>query len=274
MNTYIIGDIHGCYDELKYLLRKVNFNFKKDKLWITGDLIFKGPKSIEVLKFIYKIRKKVNIVLGNNDITLIKITYFKEKSLLDKKLLNFLKTTKFKKIILWLKNQNLIKICEKKKIIMVHAGIHFEWNIKTLKKYNIKTKKIISNIEKFPVLFKKIYNNNKANIWKKKMNFIEKISFTINSLTRMRFYYKNKKLDFKKKNINQNTNKYFIPWFYLKNKNLKKYTIIFGHWSSLYLYKNIKKKNNYIGLDTGCYFGGYLSILNLKNKKIYKTKKF
>ena len=67
MPTYLIGDVHGCYDELMALLEQVDFNPKKDNLWLTGDLVSRGPKSLQVLRYVYSLGDAVRIVLGNHD---------------------------------------------------------------------------------------------------------------------------------------------------------------------------------------------------------------
>ncbi len=276
MSTYIIGDIHGCYDELKILLKKIKFNHLKDKLWITGDLIFRGPKSIKTLKFLYSIKKSLKIVLGNNDIAFLKYNYLKNKNipnnLFNEKFLKFLKTKKAKKIVNWIKKQKLIRICNKKKIIMVHAGIPIEWNIKTILKETKKTQKLIKNIENYPLIFNKIYENNNINKWSKKMNLINKLSFTLNSLTRMRYYYNNNKnlmLNYFFKNPPKQSSKKLIPWYKIKNNIPKNYNIIFGHWASI---KDEILPKRKICIDKGCCWGGHLSLIKWSNKKIYKQK--
>ncbi len=277
MSTYIIGDIHGCYDELKLLLNKVKFNYSKDKLWITGDLIFRGPKSIKILTFLYSIKKNIKIVLGNNDISFLKYNYFHKNktlnNLFNEKFLNFLNTKKAKKILNWIKKQKLVRICTKKKIIMVHAGIPIEWNMKTILKECKRTQKVIKNIQKYPLIFNKIYENNKINRWSKKMSSINKISFTLNSFTRMRYYSNDKTLmlNYNFKNSPNNIKyKNIIPWYKLKNKNIPKdYHIIFGHWASI---RNEKLPEKIICIDKGCCWGGHLSLIKWNNKKIYKQK--
>ena len=68
MANYAVGDIQGCYKEFDKGLKKINFNEKKDRLWISGDLINRGPDSLKTLEKIYSIRSIVNIVLGNHDL--------------------------------------------------------------------------------------------------------------------------------------------------------------------------------------------------------------
>ena len=71
MSTYVIGDVHGCFDELKKLLKKISFNPSKDSIIFTGDLVNRGNQSLEVLEFCMK-EKSIETVLGNHDVFLIK----------------------------------------------------------------------------------------------------------------------------------------------------------------------------------------------------------
>ena len=71
MSHYVIGDVQGCYDELVALCTKVKFDPQKDKLIFAGDLVNRGPKSLEVLNFCIENRKSVKAVLGNHDFYLL-----------------------------------------------------------------------------------------------------------------------------------------------------------------------------------------------------------
>ena len=73
MSTYLIGDVHGCYDELIALLEQVEFNPETDTLWLTGDLVARGPGSLEVLRFVKQLGDSVRIVLGNHDLHLLAV---------------------------------------------------------------------------------------------------------------------------------------------------------------------------------------------------------
>ena len=68
MSTYAVGDIQGCYKALKKLLKKASFSVNKDHLWCVGDLINRGPNSLDTLKFLQDIDDSVKIVLGNHDL--------------------------------------------------------------------------------------------------------------------------------------------------------------------------------------------------------------
>ena len=68
MANYVIGDIQGCFDEYSLLLNKIKFDSKKDFIWLTGDLINRGPASLSVLKHVYDNRKAIKTVLGNHDL--------------------------------------------------------------------------------------------------------------------------------------------------------------------------------------------------------------
>lgn len=73
MATYLIGDVHGCYDELIALLHKVEFTPGKDTLWLTGDLVARGPGSLDVLRYVKSLGDSVRLVLGNHDLHLLAV---------------------------------------------------------------------------------------------------------------------------------------------------------------------------------------------------------
>ena len=68
--TVIIGDIHGCYDELSQLLEKLHFG-SDDRVLAVGDLTVKGPKSREVLD-LFANDRRFSSVIGNHDRALVR----------------------------------------------------------------------------------------------------------------------------------------------------------------------------------------------------------
>nr|BET44369.1 MAG: bis(5'-nucleosyl)-tetraphosphatase (symmetrical) ApaH [Candidatus Aschnera chinzeii] len=272
MNTYLIGDVHGCLQELKTLLKKVNFNLNTDTVWFTGDLVSRGPKSLEVLRYIKHLGSSAKIVLGNHDLELINTyvnkTYNK-------------KTDDFKKILLaydanelihWLRCQPLLQIDKNKKIIMSHAGISPEWTLHTAIKCAYEINFLLRS-NKYKMFFKNIYNNNTTYQWtnKNKLQKILRLQYSINAFTRMRFCNLDGTLNMQFKGNPKNTPLTVLPWFNMPLKIPKYYNIIFGHWSAL---EGKNTPNKIYALDTGCCWGGKLTLLDWKKKIYYYQSSF
>ncbi|QCI19246.1 symmetrical bis(5'-nucleosyl)-tetraphosphatase [Buchnera aphidicola] len=264
MSTYFIGDIHGCYKELILLLKKINFCPKKDELWTTGDLVGRGKHSLEVLRYLFSLGKSAKIVLGNHDLNLI--LAYKNRKYMKHYMDKIFNAPDHSKLISWLRKTPIARINEKKKFILSHAGIYPQWNLPKIKLYSKKIKNMLLGNNFFNIL--EMIRGNNSTIWQDNNSSIEKIKFIINAFTRMRFCLKDGTLELNSK-INPKfiKNKNLIPWFNIKNSNLKNFTIIFGHWSSLNGQGTPKK---IIALDTGCCWGGSLSVLKWEEKIIVK----
>lgn len=122
MATYAIGDIQGCFESLKRLLKKIHFRFDRDKLWIAGDLVHRGEDSLGTLRFLYEHRQQVTAVLGNHDLHLLALAHG-AKHLADKEqdLAKILRAKDSDRLLSWL--QTLPLLVHKKGYTMVHAGI-------------------------------------------------------------------------------------------------------------------------------------------------------
>ncbi|MFT8229698.1 MAG: symmetrical bis(5'-nucleosyl)-tetraphosphatase [Enterobacterales bacterium] len=268
MSIYFIGDVHGCFYELNEALNIINFNPKKDTLWFTGDLIARGPDSLKVINLLYTLRNNIRIVLGNHELNLLSIYYGITDNSSKNKIHDILSSSNAEKLINWLRFQPFLQIDKIKKIIMVHAGIFPTWTINNTIKYANEISHFLKS-KNYRLLLYTLYNS-ESNIWKNNLFGLSKLQFNLNVFTRMRYIYKEYILDMKHKNSPKHTSKSMIPWFLLLNNSIyKKYNIIFGHWSSL-MGKNTP--SNIYGLDTGCCWGNYLTILHWNSKKIFKIK--
>ncbi|XBC44494.1 MAG: symmetrical bis(5'-nucleosyl)-tetraphosphatase [Buchnera aphidicola (Schlechtendalia peitan)] len=269
MSTYFVGDIHGCYNELMQLLERVSFDEKIDHLWLTGDLINRGPNSIEVLRLISSLNYNAHVVLGNHDLNLIAIyDNIKCKKSINEIIANILKSKDIDYLIHWLRQKPLLQIDTVRKIIMVHAGLHPFWNIQLAESYSKKIQSILCNSNN-DVSFKDIFNNSIVEYTNDESKELESLTFSLNVFTKMRYCYCDGTLNIYCKQSPSIDTYPMIPWFSIRNNNLNGYFLFFGHWASL---KNDLTPKNIIALDTGCCWGGTLSMFRFEDNMWFYQK--
>ncbi len=275
MANYAVGDIQGCYEEFEKGLKKIKFNQKKDYLWLTGDLINRGPDSLKTLEKIYELRSRVHIVLGNHDLHFLARYYSGRKKQKSDTLKEVLKDSDCKKYAEFLIKQPFffskkIKLSNgsKKKIIMVHAGLPHDLSYKDCLRLNKLSQKFIQKDPK-KNLKKIFFHHRKTNF--KITSLQDKLSFFINALTRIRICDDNGKILFSFKKGLKDLPYNYLPWFKLKiNAIQEKDYLIFGHWAAL---NGKTRKKNIMGLDTGCVWGNKLTFIRLEDKKKILDKK-
>tara|TARA_B100000683_G_C12411386_1_gene523942 strand:+ start:339 stop:1154 length:816 start_codon:yes stop_codon:yes gene_type:complete len=264
MATYAIGDIQGCYDSLIMALKKISFDKNKDQIYFVGDLVNRGEKSLETLRFIKNLGSAANVVLGNHDLHLL-AQFFKENRDNSKKdtLQEIFDAPDKKDLIDWLRHQPLFNYDKEKNIAFVHAGIFPLWTIEDTKAYAKEVESVLRGNNYLAFLLN-MYGD-QPNSWSEKLEGINRLRFITNSLTRIRFCRPNADLDFKEKMspVNQKDIN-LIPWFKHPKRVQKNTKIIFGHWSTLGYFQG----DNVWGIDSGCAWGGSLTIIKIGSKKI------
>ena len=275
MANYAVGDIQGCYKEFDKGLKKINFNEKKDRLWISGDLINRGPDSLKTLERIYSIRSSVNIVLGNHDLHFLARHYADRKAAKNDTLEELLASSKCEKYAKFLLKQPFVfskkiklKNGDKKKYIMVHAGLPHYLTFKECMNLNKLSQEFLNKNPKKNL--KRIFFHHRKNNFKI-ISMKDKLTFFINAVTRIRICDKEGKIMFAFKKGLKDLPYNFIPWFKLKISALTRDDrLIFGHWAAL---NGKTNKQNIIGLDTGCVWGNKLTFVRLEDSKKYFIKK-
>ncbi len=263
---WAIGDLQGCYDPFKRLLKKIDFDFDRDELWIVGDLINRGKHSLETLEFVYQRRQKIKIVLGNHDIGLIAAYYGLKKS--NEYIEPILNSKKVDKYIKWLRELPFFYADESVGCCMSHAGISPLFTLDDAKRWSDILQKKLQSDELKSWLKEMIQNRDmvlKFGASQKQDEY-----YAISSFTRMRYCYENGDLELENKNSPSSLEslKYVKPWFNIENRKQIDKKIIFGHWSTLGIYED----ENVIALDSGCVWGGSLSAYNLDTGKIVSVK--
>jgi bis(5'-nucleosyl)-tetraphosphatase (symmetrical) len=261
MATYAIGDIQGCHDELQRLLEKVRFDPAADRLWLTGDLVNRGPKSLEVLRFVHQLGDSAVTVLGNHDLHLLALWqhqhhHFKSNDTLA----GIFEAEDSETLLHWLRRQPLMHYDAELDIAMLHAGLPPQWGRDQALACAAEVEAVLQG-PRFHEFLGHMYGNKPA-LWSEQLRGWDRLRFIVNCFTRLRFCTLDGRLDFKHKghpDAQQTAD--HLPWFRIPQRHSRELRIVFGHWSTLGLYQ----QDNVHAIDTGCLWGGELTALKLED---------
>jgi len=265
MTTYAIGDIQGCYKELRQLLKLIHFSSDKDKLWFVGDLVNRGPDSLSVLRFIRDLGDNAISVLGNHDLHMLGVLYGVEKPRKKDTFGEIISAKDLDTIIEWICSLPLMHIDKESKHILVHAGIYPDWSVEEAQNYAKEMENVLQS-DRCIDFIKNMYGS-KPGRWSPSLKGWDRLRFITNSFTRMRFCTADLKLDMKYKGPPGSQPNGLIPWYLLRNNELRQYKILMGHWSTL----GDVNDPELITLDTGCLWGGKLTAYSLESPSCYTS---
>jgi bis(5'-nucleosyl)-tetraphosphatase (symmetrical) len=261
MTRYAIGDIQGCYEELRSLLQRIHFSADKDQLWFVGDLVNRGPQSLETLRFVKDLGDNAIVVLGNHDLHLLALALGKrEKSKSGDTLDEVLDAKDCDLLIEWLLRRPLAHYDEAKKDLLIHAALIPPWTVATALELSREVQKALRDDPH--KLFEQMYGNS-PDEWSESLKGADRLRFTINVFTRVRVCTAEGKIDLKMKGSPSKARPPFRPWFEFEQRRSKEARLIFGHWSAA----GYVSTNGIVGLDTGCVWGGALTALDLDSDR-------
>lgn len=261
MADYAIGDVQGCYDSLMLLLEKIEFDERVDRLWFVGDLVNRGPKSLNVLQFVKNLPIKPRVVLGNHDLHLLCKIYLQDVPLLKGDTLNdIINSPDVYDYAEWLRRQPLLYHDLSLNVVMTHAGIAPNWSLGLAKKLAQELEQVLAG-PNFLDFLQNMYGN-EPNYWSGALKGIDRLRAICNYFTRMRFCDSKGCLNLSYKGTVANAPQGLTPWFAAPNRVPIDATIVFGHWASL---RGECDKPCIYAIDTGCLWGGSLTALNLDN---------
>lgn len=264
MATYIVGDIHGCYDELQQLLEIADFNSAEDELWVTGDLVARGPKSLETLRFLKGLGNRSRVVLGNHDLHLLAIHQGLQANKKKYQLSPILNAPDCDELLTWLRQQPLLRRHPEFNFVMVHAGISPQWTIKQAEKLAGEVEQHLQS-DNFKWLLKEMYGDHPES-WSDELKGIERQRFIISAFTRMRYCFLDGALEFDNKLAPEHTDDSELkPWFEIETLD-RSSDILFGHWAALLGRVN---QSGIYGLDTGYIWGNSLTMLRWQDKQLF-----
>jgi len=260
MSTYAIGDLQGCYSEFRRLLDKIEFDPAQDKLWLTGDLVNRGPKSLKTLRFVKSLGDATITVLGNHDLHLIAAHAFPYRYPPSADLESIISADDGDELIAWLRQKPLLHFDRKLNSVLVHAGIPAPWTIEDALCHAQEFSTVLQR-DDYRIFLPAMYGD-QPNKWSEQLEGADRLRFFVNAFTRMRFCDRQGRLTFTEKNNPNNAPADLLPWFKVPKRKNSDVRIIFGHWSTLgYL-----REKNLLGLDTGCVWGGKLTAAKIDKK--------
>ena len=261
MAVYAIGDLQGCYDSFRNLLDKLKFNPNKDRLWLTGDLVNRGSKSLKTLRFVRSLGNSAKVVLGNHDLHLLAVAHgIGDATDRFGSLAKILHADDRDELLDWLRRRPLAHYSKKLNTLLVHAGLPPQWTVRKtlLRADEVETKLRGSNYVKF---LGRMYGNS-PDRWSGDLSGNKRLRFIVNCLTRIRMVDKKGQLDFEHKGPPGDARKGLKPWFEVEDPAWEGTRIVFGHWSAL----GLIIRPDLICVDTGCVWGRQLTAVQLSNR--------
>lgn len=257
MATYAIGDVQGCDAQLGRLLTLLKFSPDRDRLWLVGDLVNRGPESLKVLRRVRALGDAATVVLGNHDLHLLAVghgkAHLREGDTLD----DILNAQDRDVLLDWLAARPLLHEDPDLNMVMVHAGLAPEWDQTLARQCAREFEKALRKDPK--KLFDGMYGD-EPNRWDEDLSGDARLRFIVNCFTRLRYVDAEGRLVLKAKGSPRKAaGKSLIPWFEVKHARWRGPRIIFGHWSTLGYYRD----DHVTGLDTGCVWGDKLTALRL-----------
>lgn len=269
MSTYAIGDVQGCYNELQRLLERIDFKAEVDRLWFTGDLVNRGPRSLEVLQFVKQLGDRAITVLGNHDLHLLSIAHGQElyHDKTEDTLLSILHAPDGEELLTWLRHRPVMHYDEQLGFALVHAGLPPQWDLTQAKMRAQELEEALRGARYRDFL--NVMYGNKPKKWSDKLEGFDRLRYITNCFTRLRYCNAQGKLALEKKDSPKKSKRKFPidpkqPWFSLPNRSTRGIRIVFGHWATL----GYHVAEETYGLDTGCVWGGSLTALRLDDLHI------
>ncbi|MDH5301750.1 MAG: symmetrical bis(5'-nucleosyl)-tetraphosphatase [Gammaproteobacteria bacterium] len=265
MAIYAIGDVQGCFASLQQLLEKIRFDPTADQLWFTGDLVNRGPQSLEVLRLVKSFGDSAITVLGNHDLHLLAVSEgFSTLKPLDT-LDDILRAADRDELLYWLRHRPLLHHSVEHNKTLVHAGLPPIWDLTTAQQCASEVEQALRG-EQYHDFLRHMYGN-EPSLWQTDLTGLERLRYITNALTRMRYCDADGRLELKSKMAPGKQPAGLIPWYEVTQRRNQNLNIVFGHWST--------HGEHFIpgiyALDTGCLWGGSLTALRVDGET-YRTQ--
>lgn len=263
MAHYAIGDIQGCHAEFCELLSLIGFSPRSDRLWLTGDLVNRGPDSLSVLREVRALGDCAQIVLGNHDLHLLIVAAGHRPSHRDDTLAPILAAPDRQDLLEWLSHQPLARA--EGDMLLVHAGVLPQWTTPRVLELAREVESVLATDAREPFL-RALYGD-EPRAWRDDLEGFDRLRVIVNAFTRLRFCTADGQMDFREKRGDAHAPPGYAAWFLHEKRRTASSLVICGHWSTL----GLLLAPNVMVLDSGCLWGGALTALRLSDGRVYQV---
>jgi bis(5'-nucleosyl)-tetraphosphatase (symmetrical) len=262
MSTYAIGDIQGCYDELRRLLDDIAFDPANDTLWMVGDLVNRGPKSLDVLRFVRGLGERAVTVLGNHDLHLLVVAAGVRRQHKGDTLDEILAAPDRDELLEWLRTRKLAHASGE--YALVHAGLLPQWSIARALELAREVEAVLQGPD-YGGFLAHMYGN-WPSAWSDDLTGYDRLRVIVNAMTRLRLCDARGEMEFSHKGAPEDVPAGYMPWFDVPDRASAGSTIVCGHWAAL----GLVMRPDLLSIDTGCVWGRSLSALRLEDRRVYR----
>jgi bis(5'-nucleosyl)-tetraphosphatase (symmetrical) len=261
MVAYAIGDVQGCFDELRRLLDRVAFDPSADRLYFVGDVVNRGPQSLETVRFIKSLGDAAATVLGNHDLHLLAVACGVSKTKRRDTFGDILGAADRDELLDWLRRRPLLhRVGE---FYLIHAGLPPQWDMETAAACAREVEGVLRG-DGAEAFFAQMYGDSPT-LWSEGLRGWPRLRFITNCLTRLRYCDIGGVLDMREKGGLGTQPAHLLPWFRVPGRASAGAKIVFGHWSTL----GFHAEDGCHCLDTGCLWGGALTALRLEDGQCF-----
>jgi bis(5'-nucleosyl)-tetraphosphatase (symmetrical) len=265
MATYAIGDVQGCFAELNHLLALIKFHRGRDQLWFVGDLVNRGPQSLEVLRFVRALGASAVTVLGNHDLHLLAVACGREDRLRDDDTLApVLSAPDRDELLEWLRQQPLLHHDAHLGYTLVHAGLPPQWTLRTAQSCAREVQHALRSDDSMHELIADLYGN-QPDQWSDRLRGTDRLRFIVNCFTRLRVCDADGRIQLKYKGTLDQIPEGYFPWFRAPDRRAERTSIVCGHWSAIDYYDG-RDNERVLAIDTGCVWGERLCAVRLDKR--------
>ncbi len=262
MATYAVGDIQGCYRALRRLLKKASFDPARDRLWLTGDLVNRGPDSAEVLRWVRGLGDRAVVVLGNHDLHLLAVAHGGAPAKRRDTLVGVLDAPDREELLDWLRHQKLMH--HEKGFAMVHAGLLPDWSIAEAMKL---AGEVERGLREAPGrLFESMYGDEPGK-WSGGLDRADRHRVVVNAMTRMRMLDRSGEMDLYYTGAPERAPAGLVSWFDVPGRASAGTPIVCGHWAAL----GLVMRPDLLALDSGCVWGRRLTAIRLEDRALFQV---